>query len=96
MDQKQRWENAADAAAKATVASQTPQPTHQPNSFDIALFQGDPNRGPDHAGWMYSLRTMGLYVKSAGAYSTPEGAAVAAAQHAKRLVRTTKQVKEPQ
>jgi len=54
-------------------------------SYDIALFRGDPNRGEQHDGWMYSLRVNGQYLKSDQAFVTQASAALAAVQHAQTI-----------
>jgi hypothetical protein len=54
--------------------------TARVESFDIAVFHGDPNRGPKHDGWMYSIRFRGKYVKSDIAFSSRAEAAFMAAK----------------
>lgn len=54
-------------------------------SYDIALFRGDPNRGEQHDGWMYSLRVSGRYVKADQAYPTQTFAVLAAVRHAQKI-----------
>ena len=55
-------------------------------AFDIGIFPGDPTRGADHNGWMYSVRIGKQYVKSDFAYVELDDTAKAAVEHAVSLM----------
>lgn len=55
-------------------------------AFEIHIFRGDPRRGPEHEGFMYSLRMEdGSYHKSYRGWSTEESAALSAAIEAIKI-----------
>lgn len=56
-------------------------------SFDVAVFPGDPNRGQDHEGWMFSIRFRGEYIKPEMAAKTRLGALIAAGHIVETLIK---------
>lgn len=55
-------------------------------AIDISIFPGDPNRGPEHDGFMFTLRMEdGNYHKSKRAWSTIGSAALSAGIEAEKI-----------
>lgn len=56
-------------------------------AFEIHIFKGDPSRGSDHDGFMYTLRMEdGSYHKSNRAWSTVEIAMLSAGAVASKII----------